>query len=102
MAVVKYFFELYKNQLGSYFFIKGELTIILTKLFRITISVIETAVNMGPVFTTKRSATTPGTSRPTLFEKCLGSLTSHISLNVEGIGKRGLPFTVLNREALKV
>ena len=65
MAVVKYFFELYKNQLGSYFFIKGEIIII---LYGITISVIETAINMGPVFTTQRSATTPGASRPYLLE----------------------------------
>ena len=68
MAVVKYFFELYKNQLGSYFFITGEIIILLTKLYRNTISVIETAINMGPVFTTQRSATTSGTSLPTLFE----------------------------------
>ena len=33
-----------------------------------TISVIETAINMGPVFTTQRTVTTPGTSCPTLFE----------------------------------
>ena len=66
-----------------------------------TISVIETAINMGPVFTTQRSATTPGTSRPYLLE-CLGSLTSYISLNVEGIVRRGLRITVLIREDLKV
>ena len=73
MAVVEYLLKLNKNQLGSYFFITGELIIILTKSYRITISVTETAVNMRPVFTTQRSATTPGTSRPTLFEECLGS-----------------------------
>ena len=40
-----------------------------TYLYRMTISVIVvTAINMGPVFTTQRTATTPGTSRPTLFE----------------------------------
>ena len=33
-----------------------------------TISVIETAINMGPVFTTQRTATTPGTSSPNLLE----------------------------------
>ena len=33
-----------------------------------TISVIETTINLGPVFTTERTATTPGTSRPTLFK----------------------------------
>ena len=40
---------------------------ILTYLYRMTISVIETAINKGPVFTTERTGTTPGTSRPTLF-----------------------------------
>ena len=39
-----------------------------TYLYRMTISVIETAINIGPVFTTERTATTPGTSRPTLFK----------------------------------
>ena len=40
-----------------------------TYLYRMTISVIVvTAINMGPVFTTQRTATIPGTSRPTLFE----------------------------------
>ena len=39
----------------------------LTYLYRMTISVIVTAINMGPVFTTQRTATTPGTSHPTLF-----------------------------------
>ena len=40
--------------------------IISTYLYRMTISVIVvTAINMGPVFTTQRTATTPGTSRPT-------------------------------------
>ena len=39
--------------------------IISTYLYRMTISVIVvTAINMGPVFTTQRTATTPGTSRP--------------------------------------
>ena len=37
--------------------------------------------------TTQRTATTPGTSLPTLFDKCVGSLTSFIELflNMEGI-----------------
>ena len=67
-----------------------------------TISVTVTAINMGLVFTTQRTATPPGTSGPTLFEKCLGSLTSHISLNMGGIVRRGLRFIVLIREQLKV
>ena len=51
--------------LGEFFIIH----FISTYLYRMTISVIVvTAINMGPVFTTQRTATTPGTSRPTLFE----------------------------------
>ena len=46
--------------------------IITTCLDRMTISVMETAINMGPVFKTERTVTTPGTSRPTLFEECVG------------------------------
>ena len=42
----------------------------------------------GPVFTSQRRAKTPGTSRPILFEWCLGSLTSNISLNMEGLWDR--------------
>ena len=43
------------------------------------------------------------TSRPTLFEKCVDSLTSHIELiNMEGIVSRDLRFIVLIREDLKV
>ena len=61
-----------------------------------TLSVIEIAINMGPVFTT------PGTSHPTLFELCLGSLTSHISLNMEGIVKQSLWYIVLIQRDLKV
>ena len=38
-----------------------------------------------------------GTTPPTLFEQCVGSLTSHISAL-----RRGLWFTVLVREDLKV
>ena len=39
---------------------------------------------------TQKIATTPGTSCPTLFEKCVGSLTSHIELiNMEGICETG-------------
>ena len=35
-----------------------------------TISVIVvTAINMGPVFTTQRTATTPGTSRPKINKR---------------------------------
>ena len=45
----------------------------------------------------------PGTSRPTLFEECVGSLTSHIRiLNMEGIVRRDLQFIVLIQEDLKV
>ena len=44
-----------------------------------------------------------GTSRPTLFEECVGSLTSHTGiLNMEGIVRRDLRFIVLIREDLKV
>ena len=33
------------------------------------------------------------TSRPTLYEQCVGSLTSHVEiLNMEGIVRRGLRF----------
>ena len=50
-----------------------------------------------------RTATTPGTSRPTLYEQRVGSLTSHVEmLNLEGIVRRGLRFIVLIREDLKV
>ena len=39
-----------------------------------------------PPIPLQRKATTPGTSCPTLFEQCVGSLTSHIELiNMEGI-----------------
>ena len=34
----------------------------------------------------RRTATTPGTLRPSLYEQCVGSLTSHVKiLNMEGI-----------------
>ena len=37
-----------------------------------------------------RTATTPGTSSPTLLEQCVGSLTSHGELmNIEGICETG-------------
>ena len=50
-----------------------------------------------------RAATTPGTSCPTLFDKCGGSLTSHrIFFRVEGIVRRDLRLIVLIREDLKV
>ena len=43
------------------------------------------------------------TSRPTLFEESVVSLTSHIELiNMEGIVRRDLLFIVLIREDLKV
>ena len=43
------------------------------------------------------------TSRPTLFELCVGSLTSQIELiTLEGIVRRDLRFIVLTLEALKV
>ena len=51
----------------------------------------------------QRTATKPGTSRPTLFEECVGSLTSRTGiLNMEGIVRRDLRFIVLIREDLKV
>ena len=53
---------------GVIYALKFVIIIISTYLYRMTISVILTAINMGPVFTTQRTATTPGTSRPTLFE----------------------------------
>ena len=41
----------------------------------------------------RRTATTPGTSRRTLFEWCGGSLTSYVDiLNMEGTVRRGLGF----------
>ena len=43
------------------------------------------------------------TSRPTLFEQCVGCLTSHIEvINMEGIVRRDLRFIVLIQEDLKV
>ena len=49
------------------------------------------------------TATTPGTSRPTLYEQRVGSLTSHVEiLNMEGIVRGGLRFIVLIREDMKV
>ena len=54
-------------------------------------------------YDTQRTATTPGTSRPTIFEECVGSLTSHIGvLNMEDIVRRDLRSIVLIRENLKV
>ena len=54
--------------------------------------------------TAQRTATTPGISRPTLFEQCVSFLTFHIInfLNMEDIVRRGLRFIVLIREELKV
>ena len=64
---------------------------------------LETSRQAGHILLERRTGTTPGTSRPTLFEECVGSLTSHIEiLNVEGILRRGLRFIVLIREDLKV
>ena len=37
----------------------------------------ETQVYIEPATLLNRAATTPGTSYPTLFDKCVGSLTSH-------------------------
>ena len=65
---------------------------------------LETSRQAGHIFAReRRTATTPETSRPTLYEQCVGSLTSHVEmLNVEGIVRRGLWFIVLIREDLKV
>ena len=57
----------------------------------------------APKYDAQRTATTPGSSRPTLFEECEGSLTSHIGiLNMEGTVRRGIRFMTLIREDLKV
>ena len=44
----------------------------------------------GHILLEKRTTTTPGTSRPTLYEQCVSSLTSHVEiLNMEGIVRDG-------------
>ena len=64
---------------------------------------LETSRQVDHILLERRAATTPGTSRPTLYEQCVGTLTSHVEiLNMEGIVRRGLRFTVLIREDLKV
>ena len=45
------------------------------KSFSYTLSLPQ--VYFEPAFLLNRAATTPGTSCPTLFDKCVGSLTSH-------------------------
>ena len=44
----------------------------------------------GHILLEKRTAPTSGTSRSTLYEQCVGSLTSHVEiLNMEGIVRDG-------------
>ena len=54
-------------------------------------------VYFEPATLLNRAATTP-----TLFDKCVGSLTSHGIFRVEGIVRRDLQLIVLIREDLKV
>ena len=57
--------------------------------------------NPNPPIHSQRTATTPGTLCPTLFEQCVGSLMSHIEfINMEE--RRDLRFIVLIRDDLKV
>ena len=64
---------------------------------------LETSRQAGHILLERRTATTLGTSRPTLYEQCVGSLTSQAEiLNMEGIVRRGLRLIVLIREDLKV
>ena len=64
---------------------------------------LETPRQADHILLERRTAATPGTSRPTLYEQRVGSLTSHVEiLNMEGIVRRGLRFIVLIREDLKV
>ena len=66
-----------------------------------TTSLFRTSPPSRPHLLERRTATTPGTSRPTLFEK--GSLTSHLDiLNMEGTVRRGLRVIGLIREDLEV
>ena len=60
---------------------------------------------MPPYMSVKvRQTTTPGTTCPTLYEECVGSLTSHrfFITCVQGLVRRGLRFIVLIREDQKV
>ena len=66
-------------------------------------AVLETSRQAGHILLETMTATTPGASRPTLYEQCVGSLTSDFEiLNMEGIVRQGLRFIVLIREDLKV
>ena len=52
---------------------------------------LETSHQAGHILVERRTATTPGTLRPTLYEQRVGSLMSHIEiLYMEGIVRRGL------------
>ena len=58
--------------------------------------------SLYPPIHLQRTATTLGISCTSLLEWCVGSLTSHIDLiNMEGIVRWGLQFTVLIHEDLK-
>ena len=59
---------------------------------------LETSRQASHILRERRTATTPGTSRPTLHEQCVGSLI----LNMEGIVRQDLRFIVLIREDWKV
>ena len=61
-------------------------------------SVQSTVIN-GVLFHKDKDQTiTPGTPRPTLCDKCVGSLTSHRVMNIEVFVRRDLRFIVLIRE----
>ena len=59
---------------------------------------------MPPYMSVKvRQTTTPGTTCPTLYKECVGSLTSHRFLShVQGLVRRGLWFIILIQEDQKV
>ena len=67
-----------------------------------TASLFRTSPPSRPHLLERRTATTPGISRCTLFEWCGGYLTSQVDvLNMEGTLRRGLRLIVLIREDLK-
>ena len=54
---------------------------------------LETSRQAGHILLERRTATTLGTSRPTLYEQCVGSLTPHVQiLNMEGTVRWGPRF----------